>query len=95
MVRKDLDTRSSDGTIEPYDTGGDLLPYVPSKGRKDRDDYLALRPPDNGVIQAKWATIITPYRASLHFRLWISLTWWRVAIMVILVLAVVILVRAL
>lgn len=70
------------GTIEPYAADGNaLIPYVPSPpSRSGAPDYTVIRPHINGLGQAQWSKIITPYRAFLHFQLWLTLTWWRVAI---------------
>lgn len=71
------------GRVEPYNgvEPGELLPYVPSGQFVDRQDYTVARPPANTRIQEKWSKVITPYRRTLLFRLWITYTWWRPAIL--------------
>lgn len=76
------DRESVSGQIEPYHggpTADDLVPYVP-RSRYDAPSYLDLHPIEDGPIQEKWAKIITPYRATLHFRLFMTERWYRVAI---------------
>jgi hypothetical protein len=96
-MAKDLEQRGR-GTVAPIATGGDqLMPFVPAprssgSGATDKD-YLAVRPPANGRIQAKWSAIITPYRATLHFRLWITFTWWRVMLLVSVIIGVIVLIK--
>lgn len=96
MVRsKDLTIKVNGGAVSPHSDDTDLMPYAGTGQPTKPRDYLAVRPPANGRIQAKWSVIITPYRASLHFRLWITLTWWRVLILLSLITGVIVLVKLL
>lgn len=66
------------GQATPYggDPGG-LLPYVPTGQFIDRQDFTVARPPANTRLQEGWAKVITPYRRTLLFRLWLTFAWWR------------------
>lgn len=67
------------GSVQPYQGGnpGDLLPHTPRGERYDRPDWTALRPPADTRWQEGWAKIVQPYRATLLARLWLTFTWWR------------------
>lgn len=80
------------GSVQPYDgTGHDLMPHVPAIQRFDVPDYVVIRPPETGgAIQDRWSKIVTPTRAVAHAYLWITLYWWRFAILVATVAAVII-----
>lgn len=82
------------GTIEPYAAdGSSVIPYVPTPpSRSGAPDYTVIRPHINGLGQAQWSKIVTPYRASLHFRLWLTLTWWRVVIFYSVIILIVLLI---
>lgn len=95
MGRKDLTIHVGGGAVEPRADDADLMPYAGTGQHSAAPDYLAVRPHTQGWGQAKWSMIITPYRATLHFRLWITLTWWRVVIMALLVICLVVLVKVL
>lgn len=71
------------GTVQAYDGGGhDIMPYVPGIQHFDVPDYVVIRPPETGgVIQDRWSKIMTPFRAVAHGFLWITLYWWRTAIL--------------
>lgn len=65
--------------IEPYNGGGLEIPYAPPS-KFDVPTYLDAHPIEDGPIQAFWAKIITWYRYTLIFRLWLTERWYRVAI---------------
>jgi len=93
MARGEME-ETARGTVEPYQGGAgghgqDLVPYVPTVSRKRAPDYMAIRPHTDGWGQAGWSRFITPYRAFLHFQLWMTLTWWRPAIMLAVIIGVV------
>jgi hypothetical protein len=89
--------RTTRGTVEPYaggPEGDELLPYSPITPQSfDVPDFVALRPPDTGKFQAKWAAIMMPFRWLALAFLWITFYWWRTAILIALVLMIVVLFR--
>lgn len=91
--------RTTRGTVEPYAGGpeGDELlpyPYSPITPQSfDVPDYVVLRPPDTGKVQAEWAKIMVPFRFVALAFLWITYFWWRFAILIALVLMITVLFR--
>ena len=91
------DEETARGTVEPYrggragtaGHGTDLVPYVPTHAGRRAPDYTVIRPHTEGLWQAGWSRFITPYRAFLHFQLWMTLTWWRPAILLAVIIGIV------
>lgn len=89
------------GSVEPYkpnaSTNGDdvPVPYVPmqNSGRYDVPDYLEIRPPAETEFQELWSKIVTPLRALAHAFLWITLYWWRVAILIITIVLIILVIK--
>lgn len=91
-------TRVAPAAIQPYDgSPDDFAPYIGSGGTWHASGtpyYLALRPPETGgPIQDRWVRVITPLRAPALAWLWLTVYWWRPAILAGLVIALVTLFR--
>lgn len=89
--------RTTRGTVEPYmggPEGDELMPYFPMTPQSfDVPGYVALRPPDTGKFQEKWAKAVLPLRFVALALLWVTFYWWRTAILFAVVLMIVVLFR--
>lgn len=89
--------RTTRGTVEPYaggPEGDELLPYSPITPQSfDVPDYVVLRPPDTGKVQAEWAKIMVPFRFVALAFLWVTMYWWRFAILIAVILMITVLFR--
>jgi hypothetical protein len=83
FVAKEVERQT--GSVQPYQgDGSDLLPQAPARAeRYNRPDWTELRPPADTGLQEAWSKIISPYRASLLARLWLTFAWWRPVVLLL------------
>lgn len=83
-------TESAHAVIEPYqDDVIDVPEWYVGTYRHDVQDWHAVRPPETGKFQTGWSKAVMPLRAVALAFLWLTLYWWRTALALAAVLALV------
>lgn len=88
VVRRTTRNATS-GTVEPYQD--DDMPEWFGTGTYQNvtPDWHVVRPPSTGKFQDGWAKVVMPFRAIAVGFLWLTLYWWRTALALAAVLALV------
>lgn len=81
MARGEVVQYTNGTTVQPYQDGDDMPDWFGTGTYQNEvPDWHVVRPPDTGKVQTQWAKVVMPFRAMAVGFLWLTLYWYRTAL---------------